>query len=135
MRPTRVIVGLGILAVLTAGCGDDDTKAQAAKSTRYCELSRTLSEPPADIDPETATPEQLTAAVKGHFANNAGNITELQRVAPAEVSADLAVYVQVARQIAETGDLSGFDTPDNLPAIKRHEAFNKTECGIEPPGP
>jgi hypothetical protein len=134
MRPTRFIIGLGVVAVLTAGCGDDDADNQAADTKRYCELSRTLSEPPADIDPATATPEELTAAVKNHFAGNADNITELQRVAPASVAADLAVYVRAARQIADTGDLSTFDTPDNLPAIKRHGAFNEKECGIEPPG-
>lgn len=134
MRPTRFIIGLGVVAVLTAACGDDDAESNAAGTKRYCALSRTLSEPPPGIDPATATPEQLTTAVKDHFAANAENITELNEVAPATVSEDVAVYVRVARQVAKTGDLSEFDTPDNLPAIKRHEAFNEKECGIEPPG-
>lgn len=34
----------------------------------------------------------MTAAVKGHFAVNTDNNTELQQVAPAEAAADVAVY-------------------------------------------
>lgn len=135
MRPTRILVGLGMIAAITAGCGDQNDAQAAAGTERYCELIQILNKPPTGIDPATATPEQMTATVKGHFATNADNITELQRVAPAEVAPDVSVFARVARHIAVTGDLNEFHTPDSLPAITRYEAFNKNECGINPPGP
>lgn len=125
---------MAAVAVAGPGCGDDK-KTSAGSTDRYCELSRTLNEPPAGIDPASATPEQLTAAVKAHFAANMGKLDELQQVAPPAVAPDAAAYARVARNIAQTGDLDEFDTPANRPAIKRHETFNQKECGIEPPGP
>lgn len=126
-------VGVTMLALVGAACGDDDDTSSAAPD-RYCEVARRLAEPPEGIDFNTATPEELTAATKTHFETHLDDIDELERLAPDQVSDDVAVYARVARHIAETGDISEFDTAENAPAIRRQEAFDREACGIEPPG-
>jgi len=87
-----------------------------------------MAAPPTGIDPATATPDQLKTAAKKHFADHLNDIAELERVAPTKVRADVALYARVARHIAVTGQIDEFDTPENAPAINRHEAFNKSAC-------
>ena len=137
MRKSRAIAtGVLVLAAVGLGaCGDDDDNESASGNLeRYCELARTLAEPPEDIDFDTATPEELTSAIKQHFSENSANIDELEDVAPDEIADDIAVYARVARHIAETGDISEFDTAENAPAIRRQENFDQDKCGLEPPG-
>ena len=137
MRRSRAITtGVLVLAIAGLGaCGDDDDDAAAGGDLeRYCELARTLAEPPEDVDFDTATPEELTAAVKRHFSENRDNIAELEEVAPEEIADDIAVYARVARNIADTGDISEFDRAENAAAIRRQENFDRDKCGLEPPG-
>lgn len=133
-RLAAALVGVATVALVGAACGDDDDTEASAAPGRYCEIARALAQPPEGVDFDTATPEQLTAAVKDHFATHLDDIDELAQLAPDEVSADVAVYARVARHIADTGDISEFDTAENAPAIRRHEAFDQRACGIEPPG-
>lgn len=132
-RPRRMTLALALLALASPACGGS-TKSASSNDSRYCQLARTMAAPPAGIDPATATPEELTAAVKAHFADHLDDIDELERVAPASVRPDVAVYAATARHIAVTGDLDEFDTPQNASAISRQEGFDKKTCGIEPPG-
>src|SRR5688572_5487036 len=95
MRRSRAIAtGVLVLAVAGLGaCGDDDDNEVASGNLeRYCELARTLAEPPEDVNFDTATPEELTAAIKKHFAENRANIDELEDVAPDAIADDIAVY-------------------------------------------
>lgn len=131
--PRLTLTSLVVVAAVASACGDDDA-ATSANLDRYCELARTLAEPPSDINPATASADELTAAVKNHFSEHAADIDELEDVAPDEVADDIAVYARTARHIAETGDISEFDTPENAPSIARQEAFDQRECGLEPPG-
>lgn len=126
-------IGVVALSLLGAACGNNKKSDSASNTTRYCELARTMAAPPTGIDPATATPDQLKAAAKKHFADHLNDIAELERVAPAKVQPDIAVYARVARHIAVTGKIDEFDTPDNAPAISRQEAFDKSTCGIQPP--
>lgn len=133
-RLAAALVGVATAALVGAACGDDDDTAASAAPDRYCEIAKSLAEPPEGVDFDTATPEQITVAVKEHFAAHLDEIDELERLAPEEIAADVGVYARVARHIAETGDISEFDTAENSPAIRRHEAFDQRICGIEPPG-
>lgn len=126
-------IGVVTVSLMAAGCGNNKKADSASDTTRYCELARTMAAPPTGIDPATATPDQLMAAAKKHFADHLNDIAELERVAPAKVRADIAVYARVARHIAVTGKIDEFDTPENAPAISRQEAFDKSVCGIQPP--
>jgi hypothetical protein len=128
------VVGVAAFAMIGAACGDDDDPASVAAPDRYCEIARSMAEPPKGIDFDTATPEEITAAVKEHFAASLDDIAELERLAPDDAAADIKVYARIARHIAETGDISEFDTAENAPAIRRQEAFDQRACGIEPPG-
>jgi cell wall assembly regulator SMI1 len=128
------VVGVALLAMTGAACGDDDDSASAAAPDRYCEIARVLAQPPKDVDFDTATPDEITAAVKKHFGDHLDDIKEFERLAPDEVAADIKVYARLARHIAETGDISEFDTAENAPAIRRQESFDQRACGIEPPG-
>ena len=135
MRTFRsLIITAAALTIAATGCGGGDDGATASDTTRYCELAREMAAPPTGIDPATATPEQLDAAIKKHCVDHLDEIDELERVAPSEVRGDISVYARAARHIAETGDIEEFDTPGNAPAIARQEAFDKKTCGIEPPG-
>jgi hypothetical protein len=137
MRKARAIT-TGVLFLAVAGLGacgdDDDNEAASGNLERYCELARTLAEPPEDVDFDTATPEELTDAIKKHFSENSANIDELEEVAPEAIADDITVYARVARHIADTGDISEFDKAENAPAIRRQENFDRDECGLEPPG-
>lgn len=126
-------VGVMAVALMASGCGHTKKSDSASDTTRYCELARALAAPPTGVDPATATPDQLKAAAKKHFADHLTDIDELERVAPAKVRADIAVYARVARHIAQTGNIDEFDTAQNAPAISRQEAFDKSTCGIQPP--
>lgn len=133
MRTVRkLMIAVVTLTAAATACGDGNDSA-ATDTKRYCELARTLAAPPTGIDPATATPDQLTAVVKKHFTDHLGDIAELERVAPAKVRSDIAVYARTARHIAQTGDIDEFDTPQNAPAIARQEAFDAKTCGIKPP--
>lgn len=129
----KVIITAVVLTAAGTACGDSKDSATPSDTKRYCELARILAAPPTGINPATATPDQMTEAVKKHFADHLGDIGELERVAPSKVRADVAVYASTARHIAETGDIQEFDTPQNAPAIARQEAFDKKTCGIKPP--
>lgn len=129
----RLIITVVALTAAATACGNDDDSATGSDKKRYCELARTMAAPPTGIDPATATPDQLTAAVKKHFSDHLGDIAELERVAPSKVRGDIAVYARTARHIAQTGDIDEFDTPQNAPAIARQEAFDAKTCGIKPP--
>ena len=129
-----VVVGVAMLAMVGAACGDDDDTASAVAPDRYCEIAKSLAEPPKGVDFDTATPDEITAAIKEHFEAHLDDIEELERLAPDEAAADVKVYARVAGHIAETGDISEFDTAENAPAIRRQEAFDQRACGIEPPG-
>lgn len=137
MRYARTAaVGLVLITAVMAGCGKDgndgDNTAASSGTSAFCATAERLNETP-EGDPSTMSPQQVHDLLTKYYTDRLGVLDEHLRLAPEEIKDDAAVYVRVARHIAETGDMSEFDTPANLPAIKAHEAFLQRECGIEAP--
>jgi len=139
-------VGIAFLSLgsLLAACGDDDddTASDAGDSTTtevasddletYCEkvfAIETVGEP--DVDFETATPEEQTAAIKKFAAEELqGLAAEIQAVAPDEVKDAIDVQVEAVNKLAETGDFdSTFGAPEVDAASDETHAFDLKSCG------
>jgi hypothetical protein len=106
----RLVAGMAALAVVAAGCGDDDDET-ASSTAEYCELATEI-----DTQQDFPSVEQLEA---------------LQDAAPEEISDEADLVVPVFVEAIEAGDPeAAFEDPivqENFGAI---EAFDADECGL-----
>ena len=120
--------GLAITAIVGA-CGDDDADAPGASD--YCQASLALeTAPEPDIDFETATPEEMTAATKVYAAETFLPLAQrLQELAPDEISADVEIGMAAVNRLAETGDFeTAFGDPEFEAALDRMHAHDVDTC-------
>ena len=82
--------GLAITAI-AAACGDDD--ADSAGASDYCQASLALeTAPEPDIDFESGTPEEITAATKAYATETFLPLARrLQELAADEISDDVEI--------------------------------------------
>ncbi len=120
-----------VLSVMLAGCGDTEVAGQPEKEVRdYCAKSLAIETfPEPDIDFRTATPEQMTAAVRSYASRLIPLAEQVQAAAPAEVRKDIDLLVGAVRQLAQTGDFeAAFETPEADAAEARSHAFDLDNC-------
>ncbi|CAN5209920.1 hypothetical protein BH18ACT4_BH18ACT4_04790 [soil metagenome] len=122
MRPRttgRIAAGVAVLALVAAGCGDDDetssgstdTSTAEASSDEYCDLSRELDE-----QENLPTAEQLEA---------------LQDAAPDEIADGVDLIIPILLEAVGEGEpTAALEDPALDESQMAIEAFEAEECGI-----
>ena len=129
-------------AVGLYGCGDDDdsatdettTTAEAADEgdlATYCDKTveiEVLLGPGPDVDFETATPEEITQAVKDLFEPAKPIAAEIQEAAPPETRDNIDLLKATLDEAAETGDFAPFEEPEVEAASQADHEFALESC-------
>ncbi len=143
MHRSWLLVALLAVAVwLGAGCGGDDSDPEDADSApaaegapapdlnHYCELVAQLSRAGEELfaevesDPNAAA-EEFEAAELELVETQAETLTDLQSVAPSEISADVELVVRSLRARAGLEEQAPSGAGE---AEKRVRAFEKRNC-------
>jgi hypothetical protein len=119
---------------LLAACGDDDTVAGGQPKSEfraYCDKVLAIETyPEPDIDYDSLSPEQLTAAEKEFAAQLMPLAEEARAAAPAEVKRDIDILADAVKQVTQTGDFeAAFETPAVEEASDRAHEFDLKNCG------
>lgn len=139
MRRAAIITAT-VLALAACGGDDDDkpksagTKAVAAGGDvdRYCALGRELDAAGEKFFAglgEDASPKQFEAAERRFIERFAGKLTELQRVAPQQIKADVATVLGAQRGRAGLPADSQPSESEASAADTRVRAYEKRSCG------
>lgn len=129
------VVMMAMAAVALSACdGGEQGGMELAEADRYCELTQQLDragEQEIEIDFEAATPdpEAVQAEFSDFLADNSDDIEELERIAPPEISDDVAALTESMRTVAETGELGAFDA--SAEAEERIREFENQVCDSE----
>ena len=116
--------------VIGSACGDDDDDS-AGDMSEYCEASLALeTAPEPDIDFETATPEEITAATKSFATETFIPLAQrLRETAADEVMDDIDIGMAALDDLAETGDFeASLGTPEVDAALDRLHAHDLETC-------
>ena len=143
LRRRRALVGALVVLAAFGGvaCGDDDDDAAAPTTTAaaeaeyvaYCdasfELESYFAEDP-DVDFETATPEQIQAAVATYLQGAKPLVDKVIPLVPAEIKPDIDTQVAAFNQALAGADPEEvFETPAVSEAEGRTHAFDEENCG------
>jgi hypothetical protein len=134
-----------VLAATMVGCGSDDdagdTAASATSSSaaeadpaEFCEIAvdteaAVISGPPIDF--ETATPEEIQAALEEYGAQLEPQLVELEEAAPEDVSDDVTTLTGTFRESLASGDDTAFEQPEFIEADNGIDEYMLAECGYE----
>lgn len=138
MRRAAIITAT-VIALGLAACGDDDDKRAATTTTpaaasgdteRYCTIVRRLDTEGEKFFAglgEDASPKQYEAAERRFVERYADTLSELERVAPAEIRSDVAVLLAGQR---ERAGLTTTTTPEaqSSASEERVQAYEKRNC-------
>jgi hypothetical protein len=146
--PGLALSALVVASLLGAACGDDDDEAgDAAADTAdasgdaaaagassdegaYCDATlaiETVGEP--DIDFETATPEEISAATTAFVTETMQPLVDdAVAVSPDELSDEIDIMVTALDQVGETGDFTAFETPEVSAASDAVHAYDLEAC-------
>jgi hypothetical protein len=122
-------MGTVALAMSVIACGDDSTGARGASD--YCAASLALeTAPEPDIDFETATPEEMTAAIRSYATETFLPLAQqLRETAAEEVLPDIDIGIAALNTLAETGDFdSALGAPEVEAALERLHAHDLETC-------
>jgi hypothetical protein len=118
-------------ATAPAAAGGATATSTQAKPTAYCDAAlevETVGEP--DIDFETATPEEMTAAMKSFATEKVLPLAkDALAAAPEEITADVATLVTAIEATARSGDVSVFEDAKVVEAEGVVHAFDLANCG------
>ena len=135
-----------VLAATMAGCSSDDDSGDAGDASAsasapaendaatFCEAAvdaeaAVTSGPPIDF--ETATPEEIQAALEEFSAQVEPQLAAAEESAPEEIAADVTTLTGQIRQVLETGDDSLFEQPAYTDADNAIDEYMLAECGFE----
>jgi hypothetical protein len=133
-----------VIAATMVGCGSDDDSGDTASGTtsaaaeadpaEFCDTAvdteaAVLAGPPVDF--ETATPEEISAALEEYGAQIEPQLADLEETAPEEVSDTVTTLTTQIREVLETGDDSLFEAPEFTEADDALEEYMLAECGYE----
>lgn len=149
-RRTALFCAAALLGIVAAGCSSDDSadagstttastagstvadsaEATAAASTGdYCSASLELETAGMpDIDPSTATPEEMTEAVKSYAHDLMPKAEAVVDNAPAEIEEPLGVLSDSLDQAASTGDYAAFESPEATAASATVHQYDLANC-------
>ena len=131
-RPGWRALSSPVLVVLLAGgfaaCGDDDDSGDVEA---YCEQSMAIETfPDPDIDFETATPAQLSAAIKTYASQLRPLAEAAQRDAPDDVRDDVDVLVAALDEVEKTGNSEAIESDSVQAAQRRVHEFDLDACDL-----
>jgi len=132
-----------VLAATMVGCGSDGdsgdtgsdaTTSAAADPAEFCETAvdaeaAVISGPPIDF--ETATPEEISAALEEYGAELEPQLADLEDSAPEEISDDVTALTGQIREVLSTGDDSLFESAEFTDADAAIDEYMLAECGYE----
>ena len=137
----RVLVGALVIVAAFGGvaCGDDDddeaaapTTTAAADYTAYCDAEfkiETYFATDPDVDFETATPQEIQAAVTTYLQGAKPLIDAALPLVPAEIKPSIDIQVAAFNQALASADPEVFETPAVSAAEGRTHAFDLENCG------
>lgn len=128
-RIIRLVVAGAAFTAIAGACGDDE--GDSAGASDYCAASVALETvPEPDIDYETATPEEITAAVKTFATETFLPLAQrLRETASEDLLDDIDIGIGGLNQLAATGDFeAAFGTPEVDAALERLHAHDLTTC-------
>lgn len=136
--------------MVAAGCGDDDDEDAAGTTEEtteettedpaetgegdlaaYCEGELELElAPPPDVDFATASPDEISEALKTYATDVIQPAAEgIAAAAPEEIATDLDVLVGAADEMASTGDPAIWEDPEVAAANEVVHQFDLDNCG------
>ncbi len=134
-----------VLAATMVGCGSDDDSGDAAASAtstsaaeadpaEFCETAvdteaAVISGPPIDF--ETATPEEIQAALEEYGTQLEPQLADLEETAPEEVRDHVTTLTGVVRESLASGDDTAFEQPEFIEADNGIDEYMLAECGYE----
>jgi hypothetical protein len=142
------------VAIALAGCGSDgdasgeatgeatgEAEETAAATTEgggdvaaFCQAAveaETASAQGPDIDFETATPEEIQAALTEYGARLEPALAQAEETAPDDISDSVRTVTGIIRQALETGDDTAFEDPEYVAADDAIDEYVLAECGFE----
>lgn len=132
MRQSVILPVFVALSIFLVACGDDDGDAESAGVERYCQLAGELDEAGgevfAELDFESATPEEIADAFSEFVDENAAALDEIVQSAPEEIRDAADTRVESISEVAETGDLSIEEEPDVTEADQELQEFEAENC-------
>lgn len=136
-----------MIAATMVGCGSDDdsgdsasggtssSAAEEADPAAFCEaavdLEAGLTTGGPEVDFETATPEEIEAALTDYREQVEPLLKEAEDSAPEEVTDDITSLTGQVRQGLESGDDSVFQSPEFMEANAGIDEYMLAECGYE----
>jgi len=132
-----------VLAATMVGCGSDGdsgdsgsdaSTSAAAAPAEFCETAvdaeaAVISGPPIDF--ETATPEEISAALEEYGTQLEPQLADLEESAPEEISGDVTTLTGQIREVLSTGDDSLFESAEFTDADAAIDEYMLAECGYE----
>jgi hypothetical protein len=133
-----------VLAATMVGCGSDDdsgdtasgatSAAAEADPAEFCEAAVEAEStigmgPPVDF--ETATPEEIQAALEEFGTQVEPQLAAVDDSAPEEISDDVTTLTGKIREVLETGDDTIFEQPEYTEADDAIDEYMLAECGYE----
>jgi hypothetical protein len=132
-----------VLAATMVGCGSDDDSGDTASGTttaaeadpaEFCEAAVDFEAaigmgPPIDF--ETATPEEIHAALEEFGTQLEPRLAEVEELAPDEISEDVTTSTGLIREVLSTGDDTIFEQPEFTEADTAIDDYMLAECGYE----
>lgn len=148
-----VVLALAVASL--AACGDDEDSTDTAAGDAaeqpaddetttttagdevdveaYCDAAVAIeTAPEPDIDFDTATPEEMTAAVQA-FATDTLRplVDDVEANLPPELEEAFVALDAAVTEAAETGDFAAFESPEFEAANDTAHAFDLENCGWE----
>jgi hypothetical protein len=135
-----------VLAATMAACGSDDSGGEdtAAATTSAAEESADPAEfcdaavdveaafgTGPEVDFETATPEQIQAALEEFGTTVEPLLARVEETAPEEIAGDVETAASMAREAVTTGDTAALDGPEFQEADAAMDEYMLAECGYE----
>jgi hypothetical protein len=147
-RLSRGLAAVAIVALIAAGCGDDDSDSTSSRSDAagapsasadssgadveaYCDAVLDIeTAPPPDVDFETASPDEQAAALRAYATETIQPlVADAVATVPDEIADEGEVVSGAFAELAETGDPSVMEQPDTVAASDTLHAFELENCG------
>ncbi|WP_324277484.1 hypothetical protein [Blastococcus brunescens] len=134
------------LAATMVACGSDDSggedtqtaaetsAAEAADPAQFCEAAVEVEAAfgmGPDVDFETATPEEMQAALEEFGGRVEPLLSRVEETAPDEIADDVETAASLAREAMSSGDTAALDGPEFQEADAAMDEYMLAECGYE----
>ena len=145
----RLVLGgasLALAATMVA-CGSDDSGGEETQAATGTATSETGADPAEfceaaveveaafgmgpDVDFETATPEEMQAALEEFGGRVEPLLARAEEAAPEEIADDVETAASMAREALSTGDPATLESPEYQEADAAIDEYMLAECGYE----